>query len=111
MGMTDTATRLIKRFGQAATLTKPGAPSGDPWNQTPGTPVDYPVIVAVTQFTIEERSALLIETSDLRVFMTAGTEPTTADTLTIGGVSYSVERVNILGPDGVVICFELQVRA
>ena len=110
MGMTDTATRLIKRVGQAATLTKLGEPTGDPWNPVIGPPTDHPVTVAVTEYTLEERATTLITESDLRVFMTAGVEPTTADTLTIGGDDYVIHRVGILGPDGVVICYELQVR-
>jgi len=111
MSMTDTATRLIKRFGQSAILRQPGAPTGDPWNPTPGTPVDNAVIVAVTEYTIEERNVAAIADSDLRVFMAAGSvAPSTADKLVIGGIEYSISRVGILGPDGVVICFELQVR-
>lgn len=108
--MTETASRLIARFGQAATVTKPGAPGGDPWNPTPGTPTDHAVTVAVTEYTIEERSSDSIAESDLRVFMTAGTEPTTADGLTIGGTSFSIVAVDTLAPDGVVIVYELQVR-
>ena len=111
MGMTDTATRLIKRFGQAATLTKPGEPTGDPWNPVIGPPTAYTVTVAVTEYTIEERATSLIQESDLRVFMAAGVEPSTADTLIIGGNEYSVHRVGTLGPDGVVICYDMQVRA
>lgn len=107
--MTDTATRLIKRFGQDATLRKRGAPSGPEWNHTPGVPVDHAVTVAVTEYTIEQRKGEVISGSDLRVFMAAGIEPTNADTLVIGGDTFQIHRVATLGPNGVVICYELQV--
>ena len=110
MGMTSTATRLIKRFGQAATLIKPAPPAGPPWAPMPGVPVNHSVTVAVTNYTIEEIAGLSIAGDDLRVFMTAGVAPNTSETLTIGGVNYGIHRVGVLGPDGVVICYELQVR-
>lgn len=110
MGMTDTATRLIERFGQSATLTKPVAPAGNPWDPQVGTPTNHAVTLAVTNYTIEQRSNELILLSDLRVFMTAAVEPTTADTLTIGGTEYSIISVGTLSPDGAVICYEVQVR-
>jgi hypothetical protein len=110
MGMTSTATRLIARFGQTATLTKLGPPAGPPWAPMPGVPVNHTVTVAVTNYTIEELAGLSIAGDDLRVFMTAGVAPNTSDTLTIGGIVYGIHRVGVLGPDGVVICYELQVR-
>ena len=111
MGMTDTATKLIKRFGQAAVLRKPGAPGGTPWDPQPGTPSDHAVTVAVTDYTIEQRANTAINQSDLRVFMAVSDAmPTTADTLVIGGEDYTVVSVSTLGPDGVTICFDMQVR-
>lgn len=112
MGMTSTATKLINRFGQDATLTKPGEPTGPPYAPIPGVPTDHAVTVAVTNYTLEERANASITDADLRVFMAAsGVVPTTADTLTIGGKDYSIYRIATLGPDGVTICFDLQVRA
>lgn len=111
MGMTQTATRLIKRFGQTATLTKPGEVSGPPYAPEYGPPTDHSVTVAVTEYDWRERDTTAIQESDLRVFMTAGIEPTTADKLTVGGVEYGIFHVGILGPDGTVICYALQVRA
>lgn len=111
MGMTDTATRLIKRFGQEATLLKTGERTGGPdYAPTFGPDVEHEVTVAVTDYTIEQRQSSGIADADLRVFMAAGVTPTTADNLEIGGTSYNVQRVATLGPDGVTICYELQVR-
>jgi hypothetical protein len=110
MGMTATATRLIKRFGQEAILRKPGPTSGDPWSPTSSAPIDNNVIIAVTQYTADEHNSAAISSSDLRVFMTADVAPSNADGLIIENVSYSIKSINTLGPDGVVICYELQVR-
>ena len=112
MGMTSTATKLIKRFGQAAVLRKAGGMSGDPWNPDPVPPTDHAVTVAVTQYTVEDMANTLIGTADLRVFMAvADAVPLKSDTLVIGGQSYAIESVSTLGPDGVTICYDLQVRA
>lgn len=118
MGMTQTATKLINRFGQAATLVRasdePDEPQ-NPWDE-PADPVndptEYPVTVAVTEYSIEDMDGTLIGVSDLRVFMAvADVVPTKADTLVIGGTSYEIKRVGILGPDGVTICYDMQVTA
>ncbi|KIN72563.1 hypothetical protein [Sulfitobacter guttiformis] len=110
MGMTETATRLIERFGQDAILRKQPAPRTDPDDPPAGPAVDYPVTVAVTDYTVEERANALISDSALRVFITEGVVPSTADKLVIGGVAYLINRVGTLGPDGVVICYELRVQ-
>ncbi|MEP1592889.1 hypothetical protein [Sulfitobacter sp.] len=107
--MTEPATRLIKRFGQEATLLRKGAVSGPPYDPVYGPDLEFPVIVAVTEYTAEERTNSLISDTALRVFMTAGVEPTNADKILIGGTTYMIHRVGVLGPDGVVICYELRV--
>jgi len=110
MGMTDTATRLIKRFGQTATLLKDGEITGPENNPTYGPDVEHEVTVAVTEYTLEQRANSGIADTDLLVFITAGVEPTTVDRLTIGDTQFHIQRVGTLGPDGIVICYELQVR-
>ncbi len=116
MGMTSTATKLIKRFGQAATLVKP--PEGptepqNPWDEPgEGVSTSHPVTVAVTEYSIEDMDGTLIGVSDVRVFMAvADVVPTKADTLVIGGKAYEIKRVGILGPDGVTICYDMTVTS
>lgn len=116
MGMTETATKLIKRFGQAATLVKPAEGLTEPQNPWDppgeGEPVEHPVTVAVTEYTVEDMANSLIGVSDLRVFMAvADAVPLKSDTLVIGGVTYQIKRVGTLGPDGVTICYDMQVTA
>jgi hypothetical protein len=116
MGLTTTATKLIKRFGQAATLVKP--PEGptepvNPWDEPgEGVPTSHPVTVAVTEYTIEDMAGGLIGISDLRVFMAVSDAvPLKSDALVIGGKTYQIKRVGILGPDGVTIAYDMQVTA
>lgn len=116
MGMTATATKLIKRFGQAATLVKPATGPTEPenpWDEpTEGEPSEHPVTVAVTQYNVEDMDGTLIGASDLRVFMAvADVVPLKVDTLVIGGTTYQIKRIRTLGPDGTVICYDLQVTA
>lgn len=112
MGMSATATKLIKRFGQAAILRQTvEGEGGDPWEPPVTTEVDHAVTVAVTDYTIEQRANLAISESDLRVFMAVSdAAPVNTDTLVIGGVDYVVVSVSTLGPDGVTICHDVQVR-
>lgn len=116
--MTQTATKLINRFGQAATLVKPSTEPDEPQNPwddppaEPNEPLEYPVVVAVTEYSIEDMDGTLIGVSDLRVFMAvADVVPLKSDTLVIGGKTYEIKRVGILGPDGTTICYDLQVTA
>lgn len=116
MGMTSTATKLINRFGQAATLVKPATGPTEPvnpWDEPiEGVPTEHAVTVAVTQYNVEDMDGTLIGVSDLRVFMAVSdVVPTKADTLLIGGTSYEIKRVGVLGPDGVTICYDMQVTA
>src|SRR6056297_3060621 len=106
MGMTTTATKLINRFGQDATLVKPATGATEPvnpWDEpSDGLPTEHPVTVAVTEYNVEDMDGTLIGISDLRVFMAVSDAvPLKSDTLLIGGVSYNIERVGVLGPDGV----------
>jgi hypothetical protein len=116
MGMTSTATKLIKRFGQAATLVKPSegpTEPQNPWDEPgEGVSTSHLVTVAVTEYSVEDMDGTLIGVSDLRVFMAVSdVVPLKSDTLVIGGKSYQIKRVGILGPDGVTICYDMQVTA
>ena len=108
------ADRLLKRYGQAAILLKPSTASGDAWNDTPGTPADYPVTVAVFAYTAQDRIGTGIQERDKRVLMsTEGltVEPEDgSDTILIGGVSHSIVSVNQVAPGGVAVVYDLQVR-
>ncbi len=113
MGMTETASRIIKRFGQPGTFERPGPPGGDPWAPTPGVPTYHDATVAVVTYEQEHRDGTLIQANDLRVLVSVeGLDivPKLSDRLAIGGIEYSLANVTPLAPDGVVRFYDLQVR-
>jgi hypothetical protein len=109
-----TADRLLTRFGQAAVLRRPGEGSGDPWNETAGTPGDHPVTVTVFDYTAQDRQGTAIQEFDKRVLMSAqGLEimpSDSSDTLLIGEQEHAIISVKTLAPAGEAVMFELQVR-
>lgn len=113
MGMTETASRIIKRFGQTGTFERASTPTGDAWNPTPGTPTTYTATVAVVDYEQQHRDGELIRADDLRVLVSVeglDTVPTLADRLTIGGDAYCIAKVTPLAPDGTPRFYDLQVR-
>ncbi|PKQ11049.1 MAG: hypothetical protein CVT70_16420 [Alphaproteobacteria bacterium HGW-Alphaproteobacteria-1] len=111
MGMTETASRIIKRFGQAGTLRQT-VNIGTPWDpvQTVG---DTAITVAVVDYAQEVRDGTLIQSGDLRALVSVeglSVTPTTADKLIVGGVEYVIVRASPHAPDGVPRFHDLQVR-
>lgn len=113
MGMIETASRIIKRFGQTGTFERAGAPGGTPWAPEPGEPTYHTATVAVVNYEQEHRDGTLIQANDLRVLVSVeglGIVPTLADKLTVGGAEYSIANVTPLAPDGTARMYDLQVR-
>lgn len=106
-----TATRLLKRFGQAATLRQVTGTGGDPWEPTTTT-TDVTVTVAVLDYRAEEVDGTVIKRSDRRVYMAAdgSTAPATDDALVIAGKTFRLVSVEPLTPAGTAVYFELQAR-
>ncbi|MEC3861192.1 hypothetical protein VK792_07845 [Mesobacterium sp. TK19101] len=111
MGMIETAQRLIGRFGQPATLRKPGAKTGPEWNPTTGEPTDHAVVIALTEYSIEERGSAGLAETDLRAFFDATIEPNAADTLLVAGRTFSVKKVGRIYQGADVVCYDVQVSA
>lgn len=109
-----TADRLITRFGQAGTIRRAGTPTGDPWNPTPGTPVDHACNLVVLDYMAREIDGTLIRSTDRKVYVAAfglAIEPTEADRVVIGGAALEIVNVMTLAPAGTAVYFELQARA
>jgi hypothetical protein len=114
----NTAEPLLARFGKQATLTKPGTPTGDEWNPTPGTPTEYTVIVMETQFSraaiwaISTRAGTQIEQGDRLYLMStsAGVEPAREDTLAVDGDVFQIINVDPLKPGPVTLLSRVHVR-
>lgn len=113
MGMIETASRIIARYGQAGTFERPGPSGGDPWNPTPGEPTYHDATVGVLTYDNEHQDGTLIQMNDLRVLVSVeglNIEPNVSDRLHIGPVAYTIVKVSLLGPDGVPCFYDLQVR-
>lgn len=106
-----TTTRLLERFGQAATLRQVTGTGGDPWEPTTTT-TDVTVTVAILDYSAEEVDGTVIRKSDRRVYMVAdgSTVPAPDDALVIAGKTFQVVSVEPLDPAGTAVYFELQAR-
>ncbi len=116
MGMMETASRLIAKYGQPVTLLRPGERVPDGYGGFDiGPDIEAPAIAAVIAYAMELQAAYggLVEIGDNRVLMsTEGltVEPRTTDKLRIGGTVFRIIRVMPIAPDGLVRFWELQAR-
>ena len=109
-----TADRLIRSFGQSATLNHTSSAAGaNPW--------DPPVVTttAITVYVVAEsyRDALVdgatIKAGDVKVTLSAlglSVVPLIEDTLTLGSDVYSFVDIKPLSPGGTVVLYEIQAR-
>lgn len=112
MGMTETASRIIARYGQSAMIERQGNPPMTPWDP-PATPVFYMCTVAVAKYDLTYANGTLINENDRRVFLSVDgleIEPVSSDRLLIDGTSYALVSIHPLAPDGAVRFYELQAR-
>lgn len=116
MGMMETASRLITKHGQAATLLRPGEGTTDGFGgYIPGPDTEYPVTILTATYAVELQfiAGGLMDVGDQRVFLSVEgltLTPATTDRLRIGGQVFRTIRVSPLAPAGEVIFWELQVR-
>jgi len=96
----------------SVTISRPGTPTGDAWNPTPGASVTHtftalPDGKAYTQLTGLALGAgeLVYSLVNYGVTIT----PSTSDVLTIDGVSWPVQEVIPMNPAGYVISWMVRV--
>lgn len=107
-----TAKRLIKRFGQNATL-KVLAGSGDAWNPTQ-TPSEQPVIIAISKYNNSQIDGTLVKQGDKKIYVStegATIEPDVGHKLEIGSLDHAIVNVMPLSPAGTVVYWEVQARS
>lgn len=109
----QTAERLIKRFGQSASLklTTPG--DGPAYNPGEPTVTTYPCTLAIFDYRNSERDGTLIRAGDKLVYLSTeglSVTPETSDHLVIGGLDHSIVEVQPLSPAGTAVYFQVQVR-
>lgn len=106
-----TATRLLKRFGAAATLkrTVPGAYDPVTGAATP-TVTSLATTAVVLAFDQKYIDGTLILRGDQQVYFAPGVVPRQGDVLTWQALDYQVIAVKPVSPAGTVVLFEGQLR-
>lgn len=108
-----TSQRLIASAGQAVTLTRLGDGVYDPQTGTVArSGTTYSGYGAPVNYAQRDIDGTMILRTDVRVLLgpQIGANPTTGDTLTVGGDIYTVVASNPLAPGGVVVLHDVQCR-
>ena len=110
-GLQSTATRLIARFGRAATLVKLTTASGSAYD--PGDPaeVEHAVTICEIGYKQSERDGTLVEQNDRRIMMDSAVAPTSQDRIVDGADEFVVVSVEATQPGPVAVMYTVQLRA
>ena len=108
------AAKAIKKSGVAMTLNHKGTTAAtNPWDSPTETTTAYPCNGVITNYSAHEIDGTVIRRDDRKVLLAAGglaVTPTTADTLTIGGVELAIMHVEPIAPSNDPIIYTVQVR-
>lgn len=108
------AAKSIKKSGVAMALNrKSTTAANNPWEPPTETKTTYSCYGVITNYAANEIDGTVIRRDDRKVLLAAGglaVMPTTADTLTIGGVELAIMHVEPIAPSNVPIIYTVQVR-
>ena len=110
---TALATRMLVRFGQAATLQRKATGPYDPMTGTASeTVTPYPCLAFVENYSVRDLGGTVIQASDRRVYLApdVAVVPKPGDTLVIDGADLTAINVKPVSPAGTVVLFEVQAR-
>ncbi|EGK71907.1 hypothetical protein METUNv1_01685 [Methyloversatilis universalis FAM5] len=109
-----TATRLLLKFGRAATLTRVAPGAYDPATGAPGagSTALHAGTAALFDYQQKDIDGTHVRMGDQRAYIAPdlAATPQTGDTLTIGSDVWSVIASRPLAPAGTVVLHEAQVR-
>jgi hypothetical protein len=106
-----TASRLLQRFGAAATLKRVSGTAYDPATGTNDpTYTDLPTTAAVFAYDQKYIDGTLIRQGDQRAYCSPAVAPTQGDRLAGGGATVEVVAVKPVSPAGVPVLYEAQLR-
>ena len=107
----DTATRLLLRFGSAATLKREVAGAYDATTGTATvTETSLATTAAVFAYDAKYIDGTLILQGDQRAYMDPGVTPKQGDKLTWQGADYTLIAVKPVSPAGTPVLYEAQLR-
>ena len=107
-----TAERLLERFGQTATLVKPGAVTGPEWDPQPGPVTEHQItVVDENQMQRDQSGTLIGEAVHALIVSTAGSiAPERQDRVRLAnGRDLEIIDVRPTAPGGVVLLWEVRV--
>lgn len=115
-GLQETSSRLIKEYGAEVTLTRTTLGTFDPVSgSTSGeTTTNFKCHAVLTNYDIKHINDTQIQLGDKKVTLSAkdlGTKPEMTDTISEGGITYSIKNIQPLNPGGIDLIYELQCRA
>lgn len=106
-----TATRLLERFGAAATLKHVTGEVYDPETSTNvPTYADTPTTMAVFAYDQKYIDGTLIRQGDQRAYCAPGVEPVQGDRLVWGAKTFEVISAKPIAPAQIPVLFEAQIR-
>ena len=110
--MQGTASRLLAKFKQGTVVYyEPGAPTGDPWNPTPGAETPHVLDATVSGVSEEYVDGATVEASDLMISAAVfGTTPTMDGRFEIDGKSVEMIRVRPKPAAGTTVAWSVVVR-
>lgn len=109
--MAATASRLLKRFGAKASISRVVDGSYDPAKgETSGVTQVLPTVAAIIDYEDRLVDGTMILHGDLRALMDPRVQPIQGDRITWQGRSYSVIAVKSVSPAGVPVLYDAQVR-
>jgi len=108
-----TAERLIKKFGQSATLRQSTQVDGSSDYDPEYEDTDHTCILAVLDYDIHKVDGTLIQSTDKQVYLSTeglSVAPGEEDSLVINGDVFSIVQLKPLSPAGTVVFYEVQAR-
>jgi hypothetical protein len=106
-----TATRLLTKFGAAATLKRQTAGAYNPaTGATTVTVTSLTTTAAVFDFDAKHIDGTLILVGDKRAYLAPAYTPAQGDVLAWQGTDYQVVAVKAVSPAGTPVLFECQIR-
>lgn len=106
-----TASRLLSRFGAAATLKRVSGTAYDPATGTNvPTYTDVPTTAAVFAYDQKYIDGTIIKQGDQRAYCAPGNMPAAGDRFTWNSATLEVVAVKPVSPAGVPVLYEAQLR-
>lgn len=111
-GIAAEVAAALAEVGFTATLLRRGAATGPEWDPAQGPDTPHPLTVMQDTLGLGLIDGSTIRAGDMRLMCAAeGIRPTTADRVTVQGITYAVVLCEPFAPGGVDLFYDLLLRA